>query len=373
MKKKVVIQFLCGMNDGGAETLVKDYCLLSKKDDINIFPLVIYDSEEKCANKELLLNNGIIIESIYNKHSIFYRLLNRMLPKYTAFRLMRILDKYHPSAIHVHMDCLRYMACISDYLIKNNIRIMYTCHSEPREMLKKNTKEFVACQFLIEKNNLQLIALHKSMARELNEMFHVENTIVVNNGVDFAQYENIKSYRYEIRKELSIPDDSFLIGHVGRFHKVKNHNFILKVFLECQKMNKNTNLLLVGNGPLKEEILEKIKEAGIEKKVMVLEHRQDVPKLLSAMDCFIFPSLYEGLSIAAIEAQLAEVKIVMSDTIKNDVCLSKNIIVNSLNDSAESWANAVLYEEGNYDVKGDIKEFDMRCIIKQLEDLYINN
>ena len=93
MKKKVVIQFLCGMNDGGAETLVKDYCLLAKQYDISIFPLLIYDSEEKCANKELLLNNGINIESIYSRHSIYYRLLNKLSPKYTAKRLIQILDK----------------------------------------------------------------------------------------------------------------------------------------------------------------------------------------------------------------------------------------------------------------------------------------
>ena len=63
----------------------------------------------------------------------------------------------------------------------------------------------------------------------------------------------------------------------------------------------------------------------------------------------------------------------MSDTIKRDVCLSKNIIVKSLNDSVESWASAVLFEEGNYDVKGDLNEFDMRRVIKQLENLYTNN
>lgn len=373
MKNKVVIQFLCGMNDGGAETLVKDYCLLAKNDDINIFPLVIYDNEEKSANEELLLANGIKIESIYRCHSFCYRLLNKLSPKYTATRLKEIIDKYHPSVIHAHMECLKYLVYISDYLKNNNIRIFYTCHSEPKEMLKKNSKEFLACQYLIENNDLQLIALHESMARELSKMFHIENTIVVNNGVDFKKYENIKFHRDETRRVLSIPEDSFLIGHVGRFHKEKNHDFILKVFFECKKRNNNTYLLLVGNGPLKEEITERIIEMGIEKNVIILEHRKDVPELLSAMDCFLFPSFYEGLSIAAIEAQLAGLKIVMSDTIKRDVCLSKNIIVKSLNDSVESWASAVLFEEGNYDVKGDLNEFDMRRVIKQLENLYTNN
>ena len=360
------------MNDGGAETLVKDYCVLGKQDTIDIFPVVIYPSLDKGANEKTIIENDIRIEKLYDSYSIVNRVINKIYPSITSSKLKKVIEKYQPEAIHVHMLCLRYLVYISDYLRDKNIKLFYTCHNNPDFMMDDGGIEYKACKYLIEHNGLQMIALHPAMATKMNAMYGVDNTVVINNGIDFSKYKSIKLSKKEIRKEIGIPADCYLIGHVGRFSEEKNHQFILKVFKDCLNVNSKAYLLLIGNGPLESKIKQQAKKLGIEDKIIFLSHRTDVPFLLNAMDCFVFPSVYEGLGMAVIEAQLAGLKVVMSDTVPKEACLSRNLIIRSLNDSVELWVQSILFESADYKFEGDIKAFDMRHIIKNLEELYLN-
>ena len=367
-----VIQFLCGMNDGGAETLVKDYCVLGKQDSLNIFPVVIYPSKDKSANEKTIIENGIKIENLYDSYSITNRIINKVFPKITASKLKKILERYQPRVIHSHMLFLRYLVYISDYLREKYIKLFYTCHNNPDFMMNDGAIEYKACKYLIEHNHLQLIALHSAMAEKMNAMYGVNNTVIINNGIDFSKYKNIKSSREEIRDRIHIPKEAYLIGHVGRFSEEKNHQFILKVFKECLEVNSKAHLLIIGNGPLEKKIKLQAKELGIEDNITFLSHRTDVPELLSAMDCFVFPSVYEGLGMAVIEAQLAELKVVISEAVPKEAYLNNNIIVKSLDDSVEEWSKAILYEMGNIQDYGNLDDFDMRVIVKKLEQMYSN-
>lgn len=114
-------------------------------------------------------------------------------------------------------------------------------------------------------------------------------------------------------KSLSLPNDCFVIGHVGRLTSEKNHYFMLDVLNEFVKSNKKVRLLLVGGGPLKESILARAKEIGVDKYVMMMGVRNDVPKLLMVMDAFLFPSKNEGLGISLIEAQASGLNCLASE------------------------------------------------------------
>lgn len=367
-----VIQFLCGLNDGGAETLIKDYCILSDKSKLNVFPVAIYPNVNACANEKLILEHGINIVNLYSKYSVLSRTVNKLCPWYTSLKLKKILKKYRPVAIHVHMLCLRYLVPISKFLSDNNIKIFYTCHNDPKFMMDNHAIEYKSCKKLLLTNNVQLIALHDNMAKEMNKMFGLDNTIVINNGIDFSRYNINYQSKEEIKNNLGIPIDSFLIGHVGRFSEEKNHKFILEVFKKCLERNANSYLLLIGNGPKKEEIVSLSKKMSLFEHICFLSHRTDIPTLLHCMDCFIFPSLYEGLGMAAIEAQRAGLKVVMSDTIPSETHLTNNVIVKSLNNSVDEWADSVLYEKGKCEIKGNFNDYDMRYIIKNLEMYYMN-
>ena len=105
-----------------------------------------------------------------------------------------------------------------------------------------------------------------------------------------------------MRKEFGI-NECYVVGHVGRFNPVKNHSFMLKVLVELKKMNPDYKLMFVGDGELKESIENEAKTLGIHDSIIFTGIRNDVHRVLQAMDHFLFPSFNEGLGIGLIEAQ----------------------------------------------------------------------
>ena len=366
-----VLEFERGVADGGAETLVKDYCLLIDKKKFNVLVACLF-ANEKSANYKLMAGNKVKIFSIYRKWNMATRLFNRIFGEvYVSYRLKRYINQNSINVVHGHVGVLKYLKPISNFLHENKVKLLYTCHNLPEQYFgKKQGRERTACVKLIKNNNLQLIALHADMAAELNQLFGINNTIVVNNGIDFSKYETDFKSKEEIRQELGIPKDAFVIGNIAKFAPQKNHRFIIEVLNELLKKNNNGFLILVGAGPLKEDVIKQIKGYGIENRVLLLSHRNDVPVLLHAMDCFFFPSLFEGLGIVVVEAQKAGVKAVVADTIPKAAYLSSNLIVKSLQEPLDAWVNAILYESANFEQHKDINEWDMRNVIKKLENIY---
>ena len=105
----------------------------------------------------------------------------------------------------------------------------------------------------------------------------------------------------------------------------KNHDFILDVFNEICKKQENAHLILVGDGPLAETIKKKIGRLGLQDKVSLLGLRNDVNKIMQAMDIFLFPSIFEGLGIVALEAQAADIPIICSEFVPEDVDVTEYI------------------------------------------------
>lgn len=144
-----------------------------------------------------------------------------------------------------------------------------------------------------------------------------DNFFILNNAIDTEKFIFNEETRLKKRKELQI-EDKFVIGHVGRFHPQKNHYFLIDIFKEIYNINKNSVLLLIGDGDLKKSIQEKVEDLGLSNNVVFTGVRPNVPELLQAMDVFLFPSLYEGLPVALIEAQAAGLPCIVSDKITTD-------------------------------------------------------
>ena len=162
---------------------------------------------------------------------------------------------------------------------------------------------------------------------------------IMNNGINCEKYKFNKQMRIDKRREFKL-EKNFVIGHIGHFNKVKNHKFIIEVFEKIYNKNKSARLLLIGNGPLRNEVEKQIEEKNLTTKVIILENRTDVAELMSAMDSFIFPSLFEGLGIAAIEAQSTGLPVFISDKVPVDVSVI-NCNILSLNDSSDKWADSI--------------------------------
>lgn len=135
---------------------------------------------------------------------------------------------------------------------------------------------------------------------------------VVRNGVDLNKFSPDVSGQ-SIRQELGVSSDCIIIGHVGSFRSAKNHKVLLQSFAKLKAQLDNVHLLLVGDGSMRDNIENLIKQLGIAEHVTLAGVQKDVPKMLAAMDIFFYPSLYEGMPNALIEAMACGLPIVVSN------------------------------------------------------------
>lgn len=192
------------------------------------------------------------------------------------------------------------------------------------------------------------------------------------NAIDSNIFVYDPEVRKVVRDKLQINDNEFVIGHDGRFSYQKNQEFLVNLFNVILRIYPKSKLLLIGDGEDKNKIKNQCRELGIEGRVIFLGFRNDVSNLMQAMDCFILPSRFEGLGIAGIEAQAADLPCFFSDTITDEVKITPNVHFFSLNDSLYEIAKNVLlsahYTRKNnqeiiinngYDLSTQMKSFDL--------------
>ncbi len=183
-----------------------------------------------------------------------------------------------------------------------------------------------------------------------------------------------------LRKEIGIPDDAFVMGHVGRFQAMKNHAFLVEVLQEVRNRNSNAHLLLVGDGPLRSEIEAKVKQLDLSKYVHFVGVQKDIPQfMMGAMDVFVMPSIFEGLPMVGIEMQAAGLPFVLSDAISDELDIIPELSCRlSLDQTVEEWADSILQIEKNQPTISQQKilsivknsSFNIRESIKDLEEIY---
>ncbi len=163
---------------------------------------------------------------------------------------------------------------------------------------------------------------------------------LLHNGIDTSVYRYSDDVRMSVRKSLGV-ENKFVVAHVGRLSRQKNHSFLIDFFAEILETNSDSVLLLVGTGELEEEIKQKARQKNIIDKIRFLGVRNDVPQLLCAADVFVFPSFYEGMPNTVIEAQALSLHCVISDTITPDADITGLVDYLPLGD-AKQWAAASL-------------------------------
>jgi len=137
-------------------------------------------------------------------------------------------------------------------------------------------------------------------------------------------------------------DDKFVVGHIGRFTAQKNSIRLIEIFSEVVKKEPNSVLCLIGDGDLKEEMVKKISELGIDNNVDYLGKREDIHQFYNAMDCFLLPSLYEGLPVVGLEAECCGLPMFFSSEVTKeaDACGLGYFI--ELEKSNEYWASKII-------------------------------
>ena len=163
----------------------------------------------------------------------------------------------------------------------------------------------------------------------------------IKNALDVNRLGYSPDTREIYRKQLNL-DGKFVIGHIGRFDAMKNHAFLIRLFNLVHERQPNATLLLIGDGEQRAVIESLIRKLSLEDVVKVLGTRSDVVELLQTMDVFVFPSIAEGLGISVIEAQATGLQCVVSNSVPNDVKITRLVTFLDLRDPMDVWAETII-------------------------------
>lgn len=338
-----ILHVLNSMNFGGAETFIMNVYRQIDRTKIQ-FDFMLHNKSESSYDGEIKALGGRIYRlpkyRIYN-HFDYCRKWDSFLKEHTEYRI-----------VHCHQYNI---ASVVLNVAKKNHRTA-VCHSHSTHS-DVGIKHFIKS---IYKRNINSVTDYAFACGEKAGYFLYGNSNfkVVANGINAEKFLFKESIRSKIRQEYHIAPEDFVLGHVGRFDVVKNHNFLIEVFKEYLQQNKNAFLVMIGTGETKKEIVAKVKEYGIDSRVLFLENCSNVNEILSAFDVFLLPSFYEGLPVTVVEAQANGLKCLISDTITDEVVISDLVtrlpIDSGVNIWTEKFSDAI-----------DYKRKDMRDIIRK--------
>lgn len=170
-------------------------------------------------------------------------------------------------------------------------------------------------------------------------LFGIRRFEVVNNGIDTERFRFDAAARAEIRESFDIPQNAILFGNIGRIAEVKNPLFQIRVFSEILKREPNSYYLMVGEGDLRPQVENLVDELAVRERVIMPGYLPDPAPVYSALDCFLMPSLFEGLAIVTIEAQCSGCAIVCSEALPPEAHVTDAEILVSLSAGESAWAD----------------------------------
>jgi len=359
------IKILCVLNSldrcNGISTYIMNYYNKTNHDNIK-YDFLVTDNNICEEYRKNIESNGdkIILTNRVRLHNYFKEIKD----------IKNILKENNYDIVYSQIlyTAYFYLKCAKNERIKH--RILH-CHNRPtrdkniiKEILYKimsklavwYATDYFACSDLAGKY-----------------LFKNRDYKVVRNAIEADEYLFDNDVRNKYRNDLNL-NDKFVLGHVGRLAIEKNHKFILDVFYELLKKEKNVKLLLVGNGPL-EELKEYSKQKNIDKNIEFLGTRDDINNILQAMDVFLFPSLFEGLGIAAIEAQMSSLPCVVSDKVPLQVKFSENVkFIDIQKENINEWCDAILEFKNVNRMRNEelckTSGYDINNEVEKLEKLY---
>lgn len=364
MEEPIRVAHIVGkMVGGGVEAFIMNYYRHINRDKIQ-FDFII-DSDSTFVPREEIESLGGRIIEIPPYQKIF---------KYTK-ELRKVLRENKYKIVHSHLNTLSVFPLYCAWREKVPIRIAHSHSTSNKKEWKKNIIKNLLRPFSkVFATNYFACTEHAGRWMFGNKEYDNGNVYILNNAIDINDFLYDENERKIKRKELGI-ENKFVIGHIGRFVEQKNHSFLIDIFNQLHNQIPNTSLMLIGQGPLQNEIKEKVKKLKIDDSVLFLGQREDVNKLYQAMDLFLFPSLYEGLGMVMIEAQCSGLPCVASTEVPKIAKVNENVEFIDLNETIDEWVNKIKKyikdEKRNNDIN-KMKEagYSIEKEAKKLEEYY---
>lgn len=316
--------------------------------------------------------------------------------------LETMLKDYGANIYKVPSGIINYYKFVKNILIKNDYDFVHVHkNSAANIVLPLMVKKYTNAKLIVHSHNTSpssgskiAIMLHKINRNKLMQLsdyrfacsdtaaewmfghdYKDEQVKIINNGIITKDYVYDPQMRKRMRRQLGLKG-KFVIGHVGAFREQKNHKFLLNVF---SKSNiPNAELVLVGDGILKEKIVAQAQELGIKNKIKFLGSRNDINEILQSFDLFVMPSLWEGLSVSAIEAQASGLQLILSENVSHSIKITPNVKFLNLND-IDSWIREIKSKvvDDKFDRKDETKAiskygYDMSNSAQIIRRIYSN-
>lgn len=366
-----VLYFVDRMLRGGIQSLIMDWVSRFDRNKVQI-DFLLLDDGKHYELEEQLTKMGC---QVYKLKGVW---INTPFD-YIKYRkkLIQFYKNHHDyHALHLHSSSKNYM--VMKYARKYGIPIRIA-HAHNIDFQTKNKLKKIVGNCL-KKPLIKYSNHYFACSKVAGEWLFGETIVdskqfrVIHNTVNYDKFKFNSVVRKEIRKEFGICIDDILIGHVGRFSIQKNHTFLIDIFYELRQLNNHYKLILVGIGELQDVIRRKVKELQLEDAVIFCNFRNDVYRIMQAMDVFLLPSLHEGLPVVGVEAQAAGLPIFTSkDVVTNELKIANNVYFISLNEDAKMWAYKIHQADksrrNNYKVMKEKKYF-VDDVVDELEEVY---
>ncbi len=367
MKKIKVLFFVDRLRHGGIQQFLMEVTKQMDKTKFEVHLLSLDDGENYPLEQEIAKNNVVF----HKLHNIWIK------TPIDFFKYKKAINKFFEEnqfdIVHLNGTSKNYLLlkCAEEHGVKVRISHAHSTNFMSKNVIKRFFGNILKNKII--KYSTLFFACSKAAGEWLFE--NKEGVLIIPNAVDYEKYKYDKDIRNNIRKDLKIDKDTFVVGHVGRFTYVKNHKFLIDIFSEIKKTNNNSVLVLVGVGELEDTIKKYIDEKKIKDSVIFLGFRNDVNKVLQAFDCFVMPSLYEGLPLVCVEAQAAGLPCYVSDTITPEVKISNALSFISLQNDEKQWAATICSSDNNRkNTKKELQEngYILENMVANLSKIYVD-
>lgn len=349
---------------GGVEAVVMNYYRHINREHIQFDFICDKDSTHIPYEEIESLGGKVILISPYQNPRAYHRELKEVLKQ----------GKY--LIVHSHINTLSFFSLWAAKEAGVKVRIAHS-HSTTNSKEKKKNLMKQLLRPLSKLFATDYVSCSELAGRWLfgNRTYNKGEVYLLNNAIDLERFVYNEEVRKSKRAELNIPENMFVIGHIGRFVEQKNHEFLLDVFKEIHDRHSNSMLLLAGDGPLRDQMKKKVDMLNLNQSVIFLGQRKDANELYQAFDLFLLPSLYEGLPVVGVEAQTAGLLCVLSNDMTKETKVIDSTIFLNLDLGPSAWADSILKNYKNYHRRNTKEEvashgFDIELEAKKLENLY---
>ena len=356
-----ILHFIYGLSLGGAESFIRS-CMLA---------LANEDIEWHFALQNPLVTNQFFTQNVpLDNIHILPPFTRNPIGQYRA--LATLLKKGNFDTVHIHANAMINPIPILCCIKHGQNFVVHSHNTSTNNGLVCRIMHGINKMWLRRNNSATRVACSVGAGRW---MFGDRHFAVINNAIDINSFIFDKQARDLIRDKYGITSDAYVIGTVGRMVEAKNYPFIISLFREFLKLDSTARLLLVGDGPLRNDIERMASDLG--NYVIFAGSKQDTAPFYSAMDCFIAPSLFEGLSIVTVEAQASGVNIVVSDAIPDEVNVSGFVKKLSLSEPIKKWLDLLQQPklDDNERMDRGLKlrncKFDLPYLAETLKSLYM--